>query len=130
MILNQSILEKAVRQTFTDISISVGENLRKRHRNAIKKAFDRLLENPFINYENGKLLILSDSRTKSGEAKFYETSAAECRLIEPNNVLCHAFWEGFPCWHRATLKIVENYLQLVEEPVSKKISSGVSIVNT
>ncbi len=130
MILNQFILEKAVRQTFTDIPIGVGENLRKRHRNAIKKAFDRLLENPFINYENGKLLILSDSRTESGEAKFYETSAAECRLIEPNNVLCHAFWEGFPCWHRATLKIVENYLQLVEEPVSKKISSGVSIVNT
>ena len=115
MILNQFILEKAVRKTLTDIPAGVGGNLRKRHRNAINKAFERLLENPFINYENGKLLILSDTKTEKGEAKFYETSSAECRLIEPENALCHAFWEGFPCWHRASLKIVENYLQIVEE---------------
>ncbi len=130
MILNQFILEKAVRQTFTDIPAGVGANLRKRHRNAINKAFERLLENPFISYENGKLLILSDSITETGEAKFYETSSKECRLIDPNNVLCHAFWEGFPCWHRATLAIVENYFQLIEDAKLKKISSSVSTVNT
>ncbi len=130
MILNQFILEKAVRQTFTDIPSGIGANLRKRHRNAINKAFERLLENPFISYENRKLLILSDSITESGEAKFYETSAKECRLIEPDNVLCHAFWEGFPCWHRATLAIVENYFQLIEDAKLKKISSSVSTVNT
>jgi hypothetical protein len=89
--------------------------MRKRHRNAINKAFERLLENPFISYENGNLLILSDTKTEKGEAKFYETSEQECRLIEPNNVLCHAFWEGFPCWHRASLKIVENYLHIDDE---------------
>ncbi len=130
MILNQFILEKAVRQTLTDIPAGLGANLRKRHRNAINKASERLLENPFISYENGKLLILSDTKTETGDAKFYETSAKECRLIEPHNVLCHAFWEGFPCWHRATLKIVENYLQLVEDAKIKKISSSVTNVNT
>lgn len=130
MLLNQFILEKAVRQTFNSIPAGVGANLRKRHRNAINKASERLLENPFISYENGKLLILSDSRTETGEAKFYETSAKECRLIEPHNVLCHAFWEGFPCWHRASLAIVENYLQLVEDAKIKKISLTVSTVNT
>ena len=115
MILNQFILEKAVRKTFTGIPTGLGANIRKRHRNAINIAFERLLENPFINYENGKLLILSDTKTEKGEAKFYETSSAECRLIEPNNVLCHTFWEGFPCWHRASLEIVENYLQIAGE---------------
>ncbi len=114
MLLNQFLLEKAVRQTRKSVPQNIGTNLKKRHYNAINKAFQRLLENPFINYENGQLLILSDSRTEKGEAKFYETSRKECRLIQPNNVLCHAFWEGFPCWHRASLKIVENYMRIAD----------------
>lgn len=112
MLLNPFLLEKAFAETLKSIPQDIGVNLRKRHRNAMNKAFQRLLENPFINYENGELLILSDSVTENGEAKFYRTSREECRLIEPGNALCHAFWEGFPCWHRATLEIVENYLQL------------------
>lgn len=115
MLLNQFLLEKAVRQTRKAVPQNIGTNLKKRHYNAINKAFQRLIENPFINYENGKLLILSDSRTEKGEAKFYETSDKECRLIQPNNVLCHAFWEGFPCWHRASLEIVENYVQIAKQ---------------
>lgn len=130
MILNQFILEKAVRRTFADIPVGLGANLRKRHRNAINKASKRLLENPYISYENGKLLILSDSITETGEAKFYETTAKTCRLIQPNNVLCHAFWEGFPCWHRASFEIVENYFRIVEESASKKTILTVHIVNT
>jgi hypothetical protein len=130
MLLNTFILEKAVAETLRDIPKNLGEKLRKRHRNAINKAGERLLENPFINYENGKLLILSDTRTDKGEAKFYETSHQECRLIEPENFLCHAFWEGFPCWHRATLEIVENYL-LIESGLNQKSESkSVASVNT
>lgn len=101
MQLNQILLEKAVARTRKNAPKNLGANMVKRRRNAINKAFRHLLENPFINYENGKLLILSDSRTETGEAKFYETSRAECRLIEPGEFLCHAFWEGFPCWHRS-----------------------------
>ncbi len=130
MILNPFILEKAVAETLRNIPENSGEKLRKRHRNAINKACERLLENPFINYENGKMLILSDSRTDQGEAKFYQTSRKECRLIEPGNFLCHAFWEGFPCWHRATLDVVENYL-LIERGLNQKSKSkSVAGVNT
>ncbi len=57
----------------------------KRRRNAVNKTFQNLLNNPFIYYENGKLLILSDSRTETDEAKFYETWRRECRLIEPGS---------------------------------------------
>ena len=86
--------------------------MRKRRRNAIDKALSQLCETPFIRYENGRRLIFSDSVTETGAAKFYETSKDECRLIEPGEFLCHAFWEGFPCWHRAAFEIVENYLLL------------------
>jgi hypothetical protein len=130
MLLNPFILEKAVAATLRNIPKNLGEKLRKRHRNAINKAGERLVENPFINYENGKMLILSDTRTDKGEANFYETSRKECRLIEPGNFFCHAFWEGFPCWHRATLDVVENYL-LIERGLNQKSESkSVASVNT
>ena len=109
MLLNEILLEKAVAVTRKEKPENPGASLSRRRSNAIDKAFRNLLENPYINYENGKLLILSDSRTPSGEAKFYETESAVCRLIYPGDYLCPAFWEGFPCWHRATLEIVENY---------------------
>jgi hypothetical protein len=125
MLLNPFILEKAVAETLRGIPKNLGEKLRKRHRNAVNKASQRLLENPYINYENGKLLILSDTKTDKGEAKFYETGREDCRLIEPGNFLCHAFWEGFPCWHRATLEIVEKYL-LIENELNQH-SSGKSV---
>jgi len=125
MLLNPFILEKAIAASLQNIPKNLGEKLRKRHRNAINKASHRLVENPFINYENGKMLILSDTRTDKGEAKFYETTRKACRLIEPGNFLCHAFWEGYPCWHRATLEIVENYL-LIEQELNQH-SSGKSV---
>jgi len=82
--------------------------MKNRRHNALRKAYEQLIENPYIDYENGKMLILSDSVTEKGEAKFYQTSTKECGLIDPGNLLCHAFWEGFPCWHTATLEIVEK----------------------
>lgn len=112
MNVNQALLERAVVLAFRNTPLNLGVNLKKRRRNALNKAFRNLLENSFIHYENGKLLILSDSVTDTGEAKFYETSRTECRLVEPGNFLCHAFWNGFPCWHRAAFEIVENYLRL------------------
>ena len=115
MLLNQNLLEKAVAATRKNKPQHFGANMTRRRRNAINKAFRHLVENPFINYENGKLLILSDSRTENGEAKFYETSRDECKLIEPGNFLCHAFWDGFPCWHRAAFEIVENYFEIAGE---------------
>ncbi len=115
MLLNPFLLERAVTETRRQIPKNLGAKMKLRHRNAIKKASERLTENPYIDYQNGKMLILSDTRTESGAAKFYETTRNECRLIEPGDSLCHAFWDGYPCWHRATLSIVENYLLMAGE---------------
>ena len=114
MIFNSILLERAYSQTRKNAPPHFGEKMRKRRRNALDKAYGLLQTNPFIHYENGKILLLSDSKTETGEAKFYETSAEECRLIEPGNFLCHAFWDGFPCWHRAAFEIVEKYFEITE----------------
>ena len=115
MLLDPFLLERAYFETRQPVRLDARAKMRKRRYNALKKAYDRLIENPYINYENGEMLILSDSVTETGLPKFYRTSAKECRLEEPDNVLCFAFWEGNPCWHRATLEIVENYLLIKSE---------------
>lgn len=129
MLLNPFILEKAFVRTRKEVSRDLGVKMKNRRHNALKKAYQRLIENPYIDYANGEMLILSDSITEKGEAKFYRTSKVECRLIDPGNVLCHAFWDGFPCWHRATLEIVENYL-LIETFEQKQNLKTVHAVNS
>ena len=120
MLLNPFLLERAYNETRQSVRQDARAKMRKRRHNALKKAFERLIENPYINYENGEMLILSDTVTETGLPKFYQTSVKECRLKEPNDCLCHAFWEGYPCWHRATLEIVENYF-LIESDSKKEI---------
>ena len=58
-------------------------------------------------------------------------------MQEPNDCLSYAFWEGYPCWHKATLEIVENYLQIealeqtqIKETVASVDTSGVTGVNS
>lgn len=115
MLHDEKVLKKALELTRKNVPKSVGENMRKRHLQAIRKASKFLYENPYIYYEEGSLLILSNSMTDAGEAKFYKTNDKECRLIEPKNILCHAFWEGYPCWHRAAFEIVKNYFLILEQ---------------
>lgn len=129
MLLNLILLEEAFIRTRRTIPKDLGLRMKNRRRNALKKAYLRLIENPYIDYDNGKMLILSDSITENGEAKFYRSSREECRLEEPGNVLCHAFWDGYPCWHRATLEIVENYLR-IEMKKTEDFSKSVDGVNS
>ena len=119
MIFNSILLETAYQKTKKDTPPHMGAKMRQRRRNALSKAYELLQRNPYIHYENEKLILLSESKTDDGGAKFYETSAHECRLIEPGNFLCHAFWEGFPCWHRAAFEIVENYFEIAGNANSK-----------
>ena len=130
MLLNPFLLERVYNETRKLVRRETREKIRKRRYNALRKAYQRLIENPYINYENGEMLILSDTVTDKGEAKFYLTSAKECRLKEPGDVLCFAFWEGNPCWHRATLEIVENYLLIESELNQQRNSKTVHAVNT
>ena len=129
MLLNPFILEKAILKTRKEVPCDLGVKMRNRRHNALKKAYQRLIENPYIDYENGKMLILSDSVTEKGEPKFYRTSIQECRLEDPGNFLCYAFWEGFPCWHRATLEIVKNYF-LIEGALNEQKSQKLSPAST
>lgn len=138
MLLNPFLLERAYFETRRTVRQDARAKMRKRRYNALEKAHRRLIENPYINYENGELLILSDTVTETGLPKFYRTSAKECRLKEPNDCLCRAFWEGYPCWHRATLEIVENYF-LIETEINREAenktvhavnSGGVAAVNS
>jgi len=119
MLLNTFLLERAYNEARHAVRQDARAKMRKRRYNALKKAYQILIENPYINYDNGEMLILSDTVTEKGEPKFYRTSAKACRLKEPNDVLCHAFWDGYPCWHRATLEIVENYLSIENGSIRK-----------
>ena len=130
MLLNPFLLERAYLETRRTVEKELGEKMKKRRFNALKKAYNRLIENPYIDYDNGKMLILSDSVTEKGEPKFYRTSIQECRLEDPGNFLCYAFWEGFPCWHRATLEIAENYFKIQDSIERAEKSQTVAIVNT
>ena len=130
MLLNPFLLERAYLETRRSIPKELGLKMKKRRFNALKKAFERLIENPYIDYENGKMLILSDSITEKGEPKFYRTSETECRLEDPGNFLCYAFWEGYPCWHRATLEIVGNYFKIQNSIERAEKSQTVASVNT
>lgn len=80
--------------------------MKKRHTNALKEAYDRIIENPYIDNENVRMLILSDSVTESGEEKFYRTCPTECRLGEVGNVLCHSFGTVIRTGYPAKLEIV------------------------
>jgi hypothetical protein len=95
MLLNPLLRERAYHETRQLIRQDALVKMRKRRYNALKKAFERLIENPHINYEKGEILILSDTVTEQGEPKFYRSSAKDCRLKEPGDHLCHEFWEGF-----------------------------------
>lgn len=129
MLLNPFLLERAYLETRQIVRRDNRQQMRNRRYNALRKAYLRLIENPYINYENGEMLILSDSVTEAGLPKFYRTSAKKCRLDVPEDILCFAFWQGNPCWHRATLEIVENYL-LLERELEQTENKTVHAVNT
>jgi hypothetical protein len=48
MLLNPFLLERAVAETRRRIPKNLGAKMKQKHRNAIKKASERLMENPYI----------------------------------------------------------------------------------
>ncbi|MGC2236069.1 MAG: hypothetical protein WA584_07900 [Pyrinomonadaceae bacterium] len=84
--------------------------LKKRWRNALEKAKERLNEQPIFAWQPERLTIVSIPKEKSVETgcRFYWASASECRRIDKSG-LCQAFFEGFPCWHRAAHLLLGIY---------------------
>ncbi len=85
-------------------------HLKKRWQRALEKAKERLVEQPFFAWQPERLLIVSVPRENAGEigCRFYEANEAACRRVDKSG-LCQAFFEGFPCWHRAAFLLLKIY---------------------
>jgi hypothetical protein len=95
--LNHELLESIAAASIAALENSPRPDAR-RWQNAIKKSVVELQENPFWNYADGELVMMS---TTSCETHF------------PNGVCqCHAFEQGQPCRHRAAARILQKYAEL------------------
>lgn len=68
----------------------------KRWRNAIVRAAVEIEVNPFIEWKENAVLILSSSN------EIYEANGS-CQ--------CKAYESGFPCWHRAAARLLQRYAE-------------------
>ena len=93
----------------------------KRWARAFEKAKERLIEQPFFAWQPEALLIVSVPQEKTIEfgCRFYEASEAACRRVDKSG-LCQAFYEGFPCWHRAAFLLLKIYFAEAGEIQSGK----------
>lgn len=69
---------------------------KKRWTNAIARAWKELQSNPYLEWQDNALLILSESN------EIYKSNGT-CQ--------CRAFELGYPCWHRAAARIVQRALE-------------------
>ena len=84
--------------------------MKKRWLRALEKAKERIAEQPYFAWQPERLLIVSvppDATAETG-CRFYETNEAACRRVDKTG-LCEAFFEGFPCWHRAAFLLLKIY---------------------
>ncbi|MDQ3063447.1 MAG: hypothetical protein M3R14_11410 [Acidobacteriota bacterium] len=88
--------------------------LQRRWSRALEKAKDRLIEQPIFSWQPDRLVIVSvpkeQEMEKKGEigCRFYEAHRDKCRRIDKTG-FCQAFFEGFPCWHRAAFLLLGIY---------------------
>ena len=81
-----------------------------------KKRKSVLIEKPYFSWHPDRLLIVSVPKEKSDESgcRFYEANESACRRVDKSG-LCQAFFEGFPCWHRAAFLLLKIYVGEVNE---------------
>lgn len=86
-------------------------HMKRRWARALEKAKDRLIEQPFFAWQPAALLIVSVPKEKTNDfsCRFYEANESACRRLDKTG-LCEAFYEGFPCWHRAAFLLLKIYL--------------------
>ena len=85
-------------------------HMKKRWARALEKAKERIVEQPYFSWQPERLLIVSvppDATSESG-CRFYEANESACRRVDKTG-LCEAFFEGFPCWHRAAFLLLKIY---------------------
>ncbi len=108
-------------------------HLKKRWTRALEKAKDRLIEHPVFAWQPERLLIVSAPKenTKDTGCRFYESNESACRRVDKTG-LCQAFYEGIPCWHRATFLLLKIYFgagERITQTVATNESSAATTVN-
>lgn len=85
--------------------------MKKRWLRALEKAKKCLIEQPFFAWQPDRSIIVSVPKEKSNEigCRFYRASDIDCRRLDKSG-WCQAFFEGFPCWHRAAHLLLGIYL--------------------
>lgn len=85
-------------------------HIKKRWARALEKAKERIVEQPYFAWQPERLLIVSVPPDATGESgcRFYEANESACRRVDKTG-LCEAFFEGFPCWHRAAFLLLKIY---------------------
>jgi hypothetical protein len=79
---------------------------------AIERAAEMILDNAYMDYSDGELLILSDS------GNIYRANGI-CQ--------CAAFKRNRPCKHRALARLVQRYVEAESKPQPKSSTEGVLI---
>ncbi len=82
--------------------------MKKRWSRALEKAKERLIEQPYFSWQPDRLLIVSvpQEQTEKSGCRFYEANEEKCRRVDKSG-FCQAFFEGFPCWHRAAFLLLK-----------------------
>ena len=112
MNINHAQLETAFSQVIDGLKKqNLPAHMKKRWGRALEKAKGRLVEQPYFAWQPGKLLIISVPKEKRSEigCRFYEANEQACRRVDKSG-LCQAFFEGYPCWHRAAFLLLKIYL--------------------
>jgi hypothetical protein len=95
MNLNPTILETVIQQAF-DAATTSGSKDAKRWGVAIAKAKQQLETNPYMSLDGDALLILSPESNEIYRAN----GTCQCKAWEKGK---------FPCWHRASARIIARY---------------------
>lgn len=100
--------------------------MKKRWSRALEKAKDCLIKEPYFSWQPERLLVVSVPKEKTDElgCRFYEANESACRRVDRAG-LCQAFFEGFPCWHRAAFLLLKIYIGEAGKSESGKYQSHV-----
>jgi len=88
--LDQDRMQQVVQEAFNRATGN------RRWETAIVRAKQQLESNPYMHFEGGELLVLSES------GEIY-TANGSCQ--------CKAFANHQPCWHRAAARLVRRYTE-------------------
>lgn len=121
MKINPILLENAfllVQQTLDKQDFP--DFMKNRWRRALEKAQQRILEQPYFAWQPEQLTIVSIPKAKSKKkedkpgCRFYQANLKKCCRLDTVGY-CQAFFEGFPCWHRAAFLLLSFYFDKLGE---------------